>query len=215
MTRILDLSGQRFGKLVVLEYSHSKSGAFWKCQCDCGNPKTLRGALLRYGSNASCGCGSKEAARRNCDTKRDERRVPYPHPRKLKDLYRNMKARCYDHGNKRWANYCGRGIIVCDEWLNDIRAFYKWVMENGYEPGLSIDRIDVNGNYEPNNCRFATLIVQQNNTTRNRWLTWKDRTLTVAEWAREIGVRCQALQHRVTRGWPVERIFTQPFRAPR
>ena len=114
MGQLLNLTGQRFGRLVVVEYSHSKDGAFWKCQCDCGNASIVKGAHLRYGSNKSCGCGSKETARRNVDTAREARRVPYPYSRKMKDMYRNMKARCYDPANKRWANYGGRGIKVCD-----------------------------------------------------------------------------------------------------
>ena len=215
MTQILDLTGQRFGRLVVIQYSHSKNGAFWKCMCDCGNESVVKGAHLRYGSHKSCGCGSKEAARRNADAGREARRVPYLYPRKMKDMYKNMQARCYDPSNKRWANYGARGIKICDEWLNDIRAFYKWVSENGYEPGLTIDRIDVNRDYEPDNCRFATLLVQMNNTTRNRWLTWNDVTLTVADWGRKLGVDSHAIQHRVDRKWPIERIFTQPFRVSR
>jgi hypothetical protein len=211
----MDMTGQRFGRLVVLNYSHSKNAAFWKCQCDCGQITIVRGATLRYGTAKSCGCGSREAARRNAAMARDKRRVPHPYPRKMKDMLKNMISRCYDPSNKRWANYGGRGITVCPEWRSDIRAFYRWVVANGYKPGLTIDRIDVNGNYEPNNCRFATMIIQQNNTTRNVRLTWNNRTLTISEWARELGVRTAAIGHRHERGWTIERIFTQPFRGRR
>lgn len=210
-----NLIGERFGRLMVIRFSHSKNGAVWLCRCDCGNETLVRTSILRCGSTNSCGCGSREAALNNYSEARDRRKVPYPHSRKMKDMYSNMQARCYDPSNKRWKNYGARGIKICAEWLTDIRAFYKWVFENGWEPGLTIDRINVNGDYEPSNCRFATALVQMNNTTRNRRLTWNGRTMTVTEWARKLGVRSQAIQHRVDRDWTIERIFTQPFRAPR
>lgn len=210
-----DLTGKRFGRLVVVKYSHSKNGAFWICQCDCGGTSVLRTAILNNGSSQSCGCRSREAARQNAETGRAARRLPFPNARKLKDLYRNMLDRCYDTGNKRYANYGGRGVRVCDEWLNSRLAFYHWAHDNGHQVGLQIDRIDVNGNYEPSNCRFVDSIVQMNNTTRNRFLEWNGVRDTVANWARTIGVAPRILQSRVDRGWSVERIITQPFRTRR
>jgi hypothetical protein len=130
-------------------------------------------------------------------------------------LRRNMAMRCYDPSNKRWANYGGRGIAVCDEWLRDRRAFYQWCMDAGFRPGLQIDRIDTNGNYEPGNCRFVGAVEQANNTTRNHFIEWQGQRLTVAQWARRLGVRSRALQARLARKWPVERVMTQPFREPR
>lgn len=215
MRQAIDIAGQQFGRLTVIEFSHSKNGAHWKCRCKCGNVTIVRASILRNGTTSSCGCGSREVALKNFSDARERRKVGFPYSIKMKDMYRNMFKRCYDPSNKRYANYGGRGIKICEEWLVNQRVFYKWVSENGYEPGLTIDRIDVNGNYQPSNCRFATMIVQQNNTTRNRRLTWSGRTLTVAEWSRELGVASKAIQHRVDRGWDVERIFTQPYREPR
>lgn len=119
--------------------------------------------------------------------------------------------RCYNPENKRWANYGGRGIKVCVSWYFYRRVFYEWAHTNGYRPGLQIDRINVDGNYHPDNCRFVDSFVQQNNTTRSHRVTWNGRTQTLSEWAREIGVRPQALIHRFTRKWSIERAMTFPF----
>ena len=126
-----------------------------------------------------------------------------------------MRDRCYDPDNKRYANYGGRGIQVCDEWLTDRLAFYRWANSNGHGGSLQIDRIDVNGNYEPSNCRFVDVFVQMNNTTRNHFLEWHGARHTVADWARILGVTSRALQSRIDHGWSVERALTQPFRARR
>lgn len=140
-----------------------------------------------------------------------KRRLPYPYPRKFKDLYRNMMDRCYNQTNKRWANYGGRGIYVCPSWYFYRRVFYEWAHTHGYRPGLQLDRKNVNKGYSESNCRFVDAFVQQNNTTRNHRVTWQNRTQTISEWAREIGVRPQALIHRFTRKWDLQRAMTQPF----
>jgi len=210
--RILDLTGRRFGRLVVISFSHVKHSAYWNCRCDCGNITVVKGGSLGYGSTKSCGCGSKEQAVSNVIASASRRNLGYKHRRKLQELLRNMRDRCYNEGNKRWDRYGGRGIRVCDEWMVDNRAFYAWAMANGYEPGLEIDRINFDGDYEPSNCRFVTDKTQANNTSRNHYVTWRGETLTISQWADRIGVRQQALQHRFTRGWPLERAMTQPFR---
>jgi hypothetical protein len=207
-----DMTGKRFGRILCLRISHSNNGLYWECLCDCGNKSLVLGRSLRSGATKSCGCGSLEAARKNCKSGRDKKSHHFPFGRKLKALYRNMISRCEDPTNKRWENYGGRGIKICREWRKNRRLFYKWAIENGCKPGLSIDRIDVNGDYEPENCRFGDNFIQQNNTTRNHFVTWQDKTLTIAQWARVFGVRNQALQHRFNRGWGIKRAMTQPFR---
>jgi len=207
--------GQVFGRLTVVRFSHSNNGRYWLCACSCGGENVVRTSILRSGAVASCGCGSRDASHKNIAASAVTRTLPFPHPRKLKDLYRNMIDRCTNPANKRFANYGGRGIEVCDAWLQDRHGFYKWATENGYEPGLTIDREDVHGNYEPGNCRFVDAVTQQNNTTRNHFVEWQGERLTIAQWEARLGWPRGRLQARFNLGWTVERAMTQaPRRAP-
>lgn len=139
----------------------------------------------------------------------------HPHKLKLKWLYRNMVNRCHKPGTRRYERYGGRGISVCQSWRLNPTAFFEWAASHGYSPGLQINRKDNDGDYTPENCEFCDRIKQQSNTSRSHFLERYGRRLTVSQWARELGVRQQALQHRVSRGWSIERIFSQPFRRSR
>lgn len=139
----------------------------------------------------------------------------WPNTRKLKELYRNMRDRCENSANKRWDCYGERGISVCPEWKANRASFYTWCMENGWAKGLEIDRRDVNGNYEPSNCRFVDNLVQANNNRRNHKITWNGQTHNISEWERIFNVPKLSLQKRINRHWPVERAMSQPFRRPR
>lgn len=154
MPKLIDLTGQRFGRLVALEhvpYNHPdfpKGG--WLCQCDCGNKHYFDSHSLTSGSVKSCGC---YVAERLKNTK-----IASKHGMSNSRVYitwRNMHVRCENPNDKRYADYGGRGIQVCDEW-KDFQKFYEWAMANGYADNLTIDRKDVNGDYEPGNCRFIT-----------------------------------------------------------
>jgi hypothetical protein len=210
---MLDRTGVRYGRLVAVSYSHSKNGAYWLCRCDCGKQSVVKGGSLTVGSTKSCGCGSIEQAINNGRIGRDARRVPYPHARKLKDLIGNMRNRCYYKKDKRYPNYGGRGIKICDAWMKDCRVFYQWCHENGYAPGLTIDRIDVDGDYEPENCRFTDSITQMNNTTRNRFIAWNGQSKTIAQWEVVQGLPTGRLGARLALGWSVDRAMTEPLRA--
>ena len=218
MARPLDLAGGRFGKLVAVSIAFCRNAVYWHCDCDCGKQTIVRAALLKNNHVASCGCGSIEQARINCQKwwKRNER-IPIEYRRSLKDCYQNMLKRCTDPSNNRWDCYGGRGIKVCNEWIgvDGRRRFYDWALSAGYAKGLQIDRIDVDGDYAPSNCRFVDAVTQANNTRRNRIIFWQGRSMTVADWAREIGLTYASMQHRLDRGWSMERIASQPQRVRR
>lgn len=127
----------------------------------------------------------------------------------LYQIWCAMKQRCYNPNNKRYDSYGGRGITICDEWLNDYPAFRKWAIENGYEDNgkLSIDRIDNDGNYEPNNCRWADIITQANNRSSNIVIEYNGKTQTLRQWSEETGISMDALYSRYRAGKTTEEIF--------
>lgn len=112
-----------------------------------------------------------------------------------------MKGRCYNKCNYKYQNYGKRGIKMCDEWLNDFMTFYNWSMSNGYKDNLTIDRIDVNGNYEPSNCRWVEDDIQRNNKTNTVYLTYNGKTQSIAQWSKELGIKETTIRSRHNRGW--------------
>lgn len=120
---------------------------------------------------------------------------------RLYRIFDHMKQRCYNKNNNRYKHYGGRGIVVCDEWNSDFDVFYNWAYENGYDDTLTIDRIDVNGNYEPSNCRWITNLEQQNNKRNNVLLTYNGKTQTMAQWARELNINRYTVIKRHQRGY--------------
>ena len=168
MSAVKDLTGQRFGRLVVIcrEGSTNLGCATWYCRCDCGRESIAEGAKLRKGNTKSCGCLHDEAAR--------ERRTKHGKSgTRLNAIWKAMHQRCHNPSNKDYNRYGGRGITVCDEWLHDFQAFYDWSMENGYDENApygqcTIDRIDNDKGYSPDNCRWVDAKTQCNNKSNNR-----------------------------------------------
>lgn len=193
MGKFIDLTGQRFGRLIVIKrdgVTDSKHTR-WLCKCDCGNFSYVSKVNLKNGSTKSCGCLKKE------------RFTNYKHGKvtnKLYYIYNGMKSRCYNHNNKAYKYYGERGINICDEWLdkkNGFISFYNWAIQNGYKENLSIDRIDVNGNYEPDNCRWATNIMQANNKRTNVKISFNNETHTLREWSKILNIPYGTLQDRI------------------
>lgn len=200
--------GKRFGMLTVVEraeYKYNKNGYrrdSWLCNCDCGNEKITTGENLRRGMTKSCGCMRKNTFHVKKHGKSNSR---------IYMCWHDMKKRCYDKNNKRYKNYGGRGISVCGDWLgeNGFQNFFDWAMANGYTDELTIDRIDVNGNYCPENCRWITRKEQARNRTKSRIIEYNGEKKCLKEWSEILGVPYSRLSDRIVKlDWSIERAFT-------
>lgn len=200
-----DLTNKTFGRLTVLDYAYtSKNGRpFWRCKCVCGNVKDIAAKDLKRGTIRSCGCLRRETVSIRRKTHGSSRT-------RLYCIWLSMKHRCETLRNgKAHKYYVERGIVVCKEW-HDFSVFQKWAFENGYNDNLTIDRIDNNGNYCPENCRWTDILTQANNKRNNVKVTYKNKTQTIAQWAREIGMKYTTLDVRLLKGWTVEAALTTP-----
>ncbi|APH24986.1 hypothetical protein CF088_14640 [Clostridium botulinum] len=134
---------------------------------------------------------------------------------RLYGIYTNMKSRCYNSKTPKYKNYGGRGIKVCDEWLNNFKAFYDWAMSNGYEDNLTIDRVNNDCNYEPSNCRWITFYKQASNKTTTNLITFNGKTQCVKAWTEELGFGKETLRERLKRGWSTKKALTTPIKRKR
>lgn len=172
----IDITGQRFGKLTVIGYAgNNRTAAQWLCRCDCGNECIVVGTKLRSGYTKSCSCAQKIVTsihfKKHGKTGTPEYRT-----------WKAMKERCYNVHNIGYKNYGARGIRVCERWLN---SFENFLSDMGVKPGkkYSIDRKDSTGNYEPGNCKWATMKEQGGNTSRNVWIEYEGQTKIIQDWA--------------------------------
>lgn len=172
------------------------------CECICGRYRHLTKQRLERGT-PSCGC-------RRYETAASKRKTHGMSKTRLYHIWSDMKGRCYRTHNKNYGLYGGKGIRVCDEWKNNFQAFCNWALANGYSENLTIDRIDSNKNYEPNNCRWATQREQCNNISRNHLLTYKGETKTMSEWADITGIPYTTLRARInTLHWDVDKALQE------
>lgn len=181
-----DLTGRKFGRLRALKQVGRTSGGngLWLCVCDCDehNKKIIRADLLKSGKTTSCGCLIRELNTSRLTKYFDE------DSKRIARIFYGMRNRCYNKHDPNYQNYGARGITICDEWLSDYTKFVDWSKSHGYSKGLSIDRIDNSRGYCPDNCRWATQIVQNNNMRSNRTFTLMRMTKTIADWARYFNV---------------------------
>ena len=189
--------GRQFGRLTVIERAGSIKGKnssrkTWLCRCTCGNTVVTDTKSLRTAHRNSCGCLLDEARRRP----KIDLAIRDKHLRLMKVL-KGMKSRCYDKNYHEYHRYGGRGIKVCDEWLNDSKSFVKWCLENGYKEGLTIDRIDNDGMYEPSNCQFLTR--SENTLKQRKSFTIGGVTLRYSELSEMVGCAKNYFGNRINR----------------
>lgn len=190
-----DLIGKRFNNLTVIEFAYKKNyRAYWKCRCDCGNEKII----MRNNIPKTLTCGCSKGANKYVGK----------FPRKLGDVYYNMKKRCDYKNHKSYNSYGGRGITYCDKWKT-LEGFLDDMLD-GYEEGLTLDRIDVNGMYCKENCRWVSRNIQANNKTTNIFLEYKGEKLTLSELTNKLGLNYSMVQHRIARGYTVEEAIKPP-----
>lgn len=174
----LDLIGQRFGRLTVVcknDERYDGRHTFWKCKCDCGNEIVVRKDSLLNGHSKSCGCYLQERYRDGHLKTHGMKNT------RIYRTWRSMKDRCTNKNCSNYNRYGGRGITVCDEWKNDFKNFYNWAMENGYSDELTIDRMNVNGDYCPENCRWVSILEQNYNKRNNIIISVYGERLTIKE----------------------------------
>ncbi len=196
----IDETGKTFGRWTVVEYAGRKGKkASWRCRCECGNEKVVLGYYLRSGESSSCGCYNRDVtAARN-----------YRHGQsdtKLYDVWTKIIARCENQKDKAYPWYGGRGVSVCSRWRNSFTDFAEDMGEKP-TPRHTVERVDTNGNYCPENCVWATYKQQARNTRRNHLLTCLGETKCIAEWAEITGIKYSVIHDRISRGWPPEKAF--------
>lgn len=210
----IDMAGKRIGKLTVLERVGAwDKQVWWLCRCECGTEKVISGATLRRGKTQSCGCVYR-ATRSEIAHKSIAVIKHGDSFSRLYFMYRSMRARCENPNSISYKSYGGRGINVCEEWL-EYANFKKWALESGYDESAplgecTIDRIDADGNYCPENCRWVTAKDQANNRRSTPFLTINGETLPLTEWAEKTGIPRDLIYSRYKRGWSGEELISAP-----
>lgn len=202
MTKLKNLTGQKFGRLTVIGFAYKKLVGknykyYWNCLCECGTNCIVESYNLKSGTSKSCGCYRKSFRKKHNLTKS-----------RLYRIWRGIRTRCKNPKIKEYVRYGGRGIKVCDEWGNNFISFYNWAIENGYQDDLTIDRINNNNDYKPSNCRWVTMEEQSQNTKKVIKITYNNEAYSLSKWARIIGINRNTLYTRYKNGWNVEEMLT-------
>lgn len=203
MSKFIDITGKKFNKLTVVERLDNAAGgiAVWKCICDCGNITVVRGSNLKNGAVKSCGCLSKIATTTTHGMSKS----------RLYSVWNAMKSRCRNPNAVDYNRYGGRGISVCDDWYYSFLHFYQWAIENGYSDDMSIERIDNDGDYCPENCRWATRKEQCRNRSSNARFEYNGESRILTEWCEIFGIEYKLAHNRIYKlGWDFEKAVKTP-----
>lgn len=205
----IDLTGNRYGKLTVLEFLYKRENKhlMWKCVCDCGGEAIVQGNNLKTGHTSSCGCIRLNRHTKHGHTKDYKKSPEYR-------IWGSMKSRCYNPNNKEYHNYGGRGIKVCERWLDKEKGFLNFISDMGSRPkGKWLDRVENDGDYIYNNCDWTTPQAQQNNRRNNHVITFRGESLTISQWSKRLNINPKTLANRLTQySWSEERALTTPVR---
>lgn len=196
-------NGQIFNRLTVLKEVEKRDGKrYFKCICECGNSGEYRLISMRAGKIKSCGCLRSEQNRTVAIThgKRNTR---------LYSIWHSMKQRCFNPNNLKYEFYGERGVSIYKKWVDSFELFYNWAIQNGYSNNLTLDRIEVNGNYEPSNCRFISMKEQSRNKRNNVFIEFNGEKLCVVDWAKKLQISNSAMQKRL-KNWTLEKALTEP-----
>lgn len=207
MGHFIDITGEKFGRLTAIEHIKGCRGnpPKWKCICECGNITYVETNKLKSGHTTSCGCKLQEVK----DSIANLNKTHGQSNTRLYQTWQNMRERCYSTKNKVYDYYGGRGIGVCDDWRYNFSSFYEWAMQNGYNDKLTIDRIDVNKGYSPDNCQWVTMKQQCRNKRNNLYLDYNGESISMAELAERTGMNYSTLQDRIRRGFNLEKSLSK------
>lgn len=202
MSKLIDIVGEKYNMLTVVErLPNDNSGStVWLCKCDCGNYTKVRGKNLKNGAVKSCGC-LKQISHTKTHGKSKTR---------IYNTWASMKSRCLNPNDNSYFRYGGRGICVCEEWINSFESFYDWSMENGYTDSMTIERKDNDGNYCPENCRWATQKEQCRNRRTNAVFEYMGEKHILTEWCEILNLEYKFVHNRIRHGWSFERAISTP-----
>lgn len=207
MGKFIDLTGQKFGRLTVIEQTDKRDSCgsvYWMCKCECGNTTKVITKYLKNGHTKSCGCLHIQKAKEQAKRMTIKNKKHNKSNTRLYHIYRGMISRCYSKTHRFYKNYGERGIEICDEWLNDFMNFYNWAMNNGYDDTLTIDRIDNNRNYEPSNCRWLTVKEQSNNRRTNTLYEYQGEMKPLKFICEKLNVKYGTIRKRIVSGMSLE-----------
>lgn len=202
MSKFVDIKGKKYNRWTVIEKSKTKNGkTYWLCECECGKRKIVYGTSLRSGKSKSCGCFNKEivSKQKGLSTTR------------LYRIYKLVVKRCYDKTDKSYKYYGAKGVTVYNKWLNNFISFYNWSINNDYNDKLTLDRIDVNGNYEPSNCRWISEKEQHYNRTDNIYFTINNEQKCLSQLCEEYNMPYQTVWRRLKKGKDIIEALTTPI----